>query len=34
MKAVVVWLALHGFINFHWFRVAGTWIVIKTGAAR
>lgn len=34
MKAAVMWLAMRGLLNQNWFRVAGTWIVRKTGAHR
>lgn len=33
MKRAVVWLALRGFINFRWFRTAGTWLIRITGRA-
>lgn len=31
MKALIVWLAMRGFLNFGWFRTAGTWLIRITG---
>lgn len=33
MKAIVLWLAMRGLLNYRWFRVVGTWLVKKTGAS-
>jgi hypothetical protein len=31
MKALVLWLALRGFLNFAWYRRFGTWLIRVTG---
>ena len=33
MKALVVSLAMRGFLDFQWFRTLGTWLIRITGRA-
>jgi len=32
VKTFVMWLAMRGLLNRRWFRIAGTWLVRKSGA--